>query len=232
MSKQVILFPEPCHEDWNRMRPEGRAKFCESCSKHVHDLTNYTPEEAEHLLSESETPACVRASILPDGQVLTRPSLAGRILTAAVVTPVIAAALVSSVMANPLNGSIVGTIQTGAKQVTVTAYGAGVHRRIKTDGSGNYHLDDLPPGSYRLVFSVPRAQTWVLDNVQVSAGDITYRNSRDPQLPLQPPPPMMVTAGMPALPPMPPSKNAELPKPSTEQPAGESPAASSSSGKF
>ena len=230
MSQQTILFPEPCHEDWDRMKPEGRAKFCASCSKHVHDLTNYTPEEAEHLLTGSGTPACVRASILPDGRVLTRPSLMDRFLTAAVVTPVIVAALASSVMANPLTGSIVGSIQTHAKSVTVTAFGAGTHRRIKIDGSGTYHLNDLPPGSYRLVFSVPHAQTWALDNVQVNAGSITYGNSRDPQLP--PPPPMMVTAGMPALPPMPNSKTTEPPKPSTPQAAGEDPAAASSSGKF
>ena len=230
MSKQTILFPEPCHEDWDQMKPKGRAKFCESCSKHVHDLTNYTPEEAEHLLTGSDTPACVRASILPDGQVLTRPSLVGRILTAAVVTPAIAAALTSSVMANSSTGSIVGTIQTHAQSVTVTAYGEGVHRRIKTDALGNYHLDDLPPGSYRLVFSAPRAKTWVLANVQVEAGNITYRNCRDPQLPPVPPP-IMVTAGMPALPPMP-QKNAGLFKISTQQSAGESSPASSSSAKF
>jgi len=230
MSQQTILFPEPCHEDWDRMKPEGRAKFCKSCSKPVHDLTQYTPEEAEHLLTGSETPACIRTSILPDGQVLTRPSLMGRILTAAVVTPVIFAALTSSVMANPLTGSIVGSIQTHAKSVTITAFGAGAHRRLKIDGSGTYHLDDLPPGSYRLVFSVPHAQTWVLDNVQVSAGSITLRNSRDPQLPL--PPPIMATAGMPALPPMPPSKSIQPPRPSTLQSAGAGPAASSSSNKF
>jgi hypothetical protein len=213
MSKQTILFPEPCHEDWDRMKPEGRARFCESCTKPVHDLTHYTPEEAEHLLAGNGTPACVRATILPDGKVLTRPSLMGRILSAAVVTPVISAALASSVMANPLNGSIVGTVKTQAKSVRVTAFGEGVHRSVKADPSGNYHLDNLPAGSYRLVFSVPHAQTWALDGVEVSAGGITQSSSRDPQLPPVLPPPPMPTAGMPM--PMPPSKNAEAPKPST-----------------
>lgn len=226
MSKQTILFPEPCHEDWDRMKPEGRAKFCESCSKPVHDLIHYTPEEADHLLTGSETPACVRANIMADGRVVTRPSLVGRILMAAIVTPAIAAALASSAMANPLTGSIVGTIQTQAKSVKVTAFGAGVHRSIKIEGSGSYLLDQLPPGTYRLVFSVPHAQTWTLDSVVVTAGDVTHSYSRDPRLKVLPPPPMP-TAGMPALPPMP-SKPLT---PSTEPPAGQGPANSSSSGK-
>jgi hypothetical protein len=230
VSKQTILFPEPCHEDWDRMKPEGRAKFCASCSKQVHDLTNYTPEEADHLLTGSATPACVRASILPDGQVLTRPSLVGRILMAAVVTPAIAAALTSPVMADTSTGSIVGAVQTHATRVKVTVFGTGVHRSVKVDGLGNYYLGQLPPGTYRLVFSVPHAQTWTLNDVEVTAGNATYRSSRDPQLPIVPPPPMMVTAGMPALPPIPP-KPAEPPKQSAQQPDSVSPAASSSSSK-
>lgn len=221
MSQPTMLFPEPCHEDWDRMKPEGRAKFCASCSKRVHDLTHYTPEEAEHLLTASETPACVRASILPNGHVLTRPSLMGRILTAAVVTPAIVAALASSAMANTSTGSIVGSLQTHAKSVTITAEGEGVRRHIKVDGAGSYHLDDLPPGNYRLVFSVPHAQTWTLEHVQVNAGNVSYTQSRDPQLPQQPLIEPMVTAGMPMLPPRPPTQPAEPPKPSTTPSAGD-----------
>jgi hypothetical protein len=229
MTEQTMLFPEPCHEDWERMIPDGRARFCESCSKPVHDLTDYTPEEADHLLTGSATPACVRASILPDGKVLTRPSRTGRILAAAIVTPAIVAALASSAMADTSTGSIIGVVQTLAERVTVTAFGAGIHRSIKVDSTGNYRLDDLPPGSYRLVFSVPRAQTWVLNDVEVAAGSMTFRNSRDPKMP--PPPPVMVTAGMPALPPIP-QKKAEPTASPSQLPAGEAPAAPSSIGKF
>jgi hypothetical protein len=220
LSKQTILFPKPCHEDWNRMTPEGRARFCDSCSKHVHDLVNYTPEEAERLLTGDGTPACVRVNVLADGQVLTRPSLTGRILMAAVVTPAIAAALASSVMANPLTGSIVGSIQTSAKSVTVTAIGAGIHRKVKADAGGNYYVDQLPPGNYRLIFSAPREKAWSLDNLQVDAGTVALGNSRDPQLPpvtkkptIMVPP--MVTAGMPMPPSRPPAKNVVSPAPAS-----------------
>jgi hypothetical protein len=222
MSRQTILFPEPCHADWDRMKPEERGRFCESCRKPVHDLTQYTPEEADQLLTGSATPACVRASILPDGQVLTRPSLAGRMLTAAIVTPAIVAALAAPVKAGDSTGSILGLIQTPATSVTVTITGQGVHRRIKSDAGGNFRADALPPGNYRLVFSAPRAKSWTLENVHVDAGNTTFSNSRDPRMP--PPMPIMVTAGMPAPPPPP-------PKPATQPPADTAPAAASSSAK-
>lgn len=187
MSEPTVLFPAPCHEDWERMRPDGRASFCARCAKPVHDLTHYTPEEAEQLLIADETPACVRASVLSDGQVLTRPSRTGWILTAAVMAPALAAALASCTVADTSTGSIVGSIQTYADRVTVTAFGAGTQRSIRVDQTGGYHLDGLPPGSYRLVFSVAHAQTWMLNDVPVTAGAITLRNSRDPLMPTPPP---------------------------------------------
>lgn len=31
---------EPCHEDWNQMKPEAKGRFCYSCSKIVVDFSN------------------------------------------------------------------------------------------------------------------------------------------------------------------------------------------------
>lgn len=31
---------EPCHEDWNQMKPEAKGRFCESCSKTVVDFSS------------------------------------------------------------------------------------------------------------------------------------------------------------------------------------------------
>lgn len=31
---------EPCHEDWNQMKPEAKGRFCEACSKTVVDFSS------------------------------------------------------------------------------------------------------------------------------------------------------------------------------------------------
>lgn len=81
-------IPEPCSEDWGRMSPEQRGRRCAKCRTTVHDLSPYSPEEAEELLTAGE---CVRAQVLPDGRVATRPSRVGRVLLAAVAAPALLA---------------------------------------------------------------------------------------------------------------------------------------------
>ena len=40
MAKKFQLqIPEPCHEDWNKMTPGDKGRFCDSCQKTVHDFT-------------------------------------------------------------------------------------------------------------------------------------------------------------------------------------------------
>ena len=40
MSKKFQLqIPEPCHEDWDKMTPGDKGRFCGSCQKTVHDFT-------------------------------------------------------------------------------------------------------------------------------------------------------------------------------------------------
>ena len=40
--KFKITIPKPCHEDFNKMTPTEKGKFCKSCSKEVVDFTNFT----------------------------------------------------------------------------------------------------------------------------------------------------------------------------------------------
>ena len=41
MSKKFQLqIPDPCHEDWNKMTPGDKGRFCDSCQKTVHDFTS------------------------------------------------------------------------------------------------------------------------------------------------------------------------------------------------
>jgi len=45
-----ITIPEPCHEDWNKMIPDEKGKFCDSCNKSVHDFSNKTDLEIRTIL--------------------------------------------------------------------------------------------------------------------------------------------------------------------------------------
>jgi hypothetical protein len=46
----IVRVPEPCHEDWQSMRPDEKGKFCKSCSKPVFDFSNKTDTEVKDIL--------------------------------------------------------------------------------------------------------------------------------------------------------------------------------------
>ncbi len=189
MADTHIEFPEPCQEDWDAMHPLGRARHCDSCDKPVHDLTQYTPEEAEGLLNGAGGPACLRAHITGDGRVITKPSPFGKLLTAAVAAPAIFIALAAAgAAADPTTGAISGSVRAGhTAPLSVTAVAEGVRRTAPVAADGAYRLDQLPPGSYRLEFKVRNAVWWAVDRVAVRANFVTVRKGDMP--PLSPPQP-------------------------------------------
>ena len=56
---KLINIPTPCHEDWNKMSPRDKARFCDSCAKEVVDFTQYSSEEIqEYFTTHSAKRTC------------------------------------------------------------------------------------------------------------------------------------------------------------------------------
>jgi hypothetical protein len=51
-----LRIPTPCTQNWDEMAGDDRARFCGICQKHVHNLSEYTREEADWLLSGDRLP--------------------------------------------------------------------------------------------------------------------------------------------------------------------------------
>ena len=61
MRATEIPIASPCGADWRTMKPSDTKRFCDTCQKHVHDLSAMTPEGARALLASPPTEGlCVR----------------------------------------------------------------------------------------------------------------------------------------------------------------------------
>jgi hypothetical protein len=72
-----LPIPSPCHADWDAMRNEGTRRFCDSCVKHVHDLSAMTRREASKLLAAQDGGRiCVRYTCDTTGTIKFKPESA------------------------------------------------------------------------------------------------------------------------------------------------------------
>lgn len=56
MSKKFQLqIPEPCHEDWNKMTPVDKGRFCDSCQKSVVDFTGMSDKQLVAFFKKPST---------------------------------------------------------------------------------------------------------------------------------------------------------------------------------
>jgi len=60
MKKIQLSIPEPCHENWDEMTPNGKGKFCASCQKPVIDFTNMTERQVAEFFKKPGSSACGR----------------------------------------------------------------------------------------------------------------------------------------------------------------------------
>lgn len=71
--RRNLHIHEPCSEAWGDMEGGAERRFCARCTKHVHSLSDMTPEEAERLLaSAAPGTLCVRVEHDADGTVYFR----------------------------------------------------------------------------------------------------------------------------------------------------------------
>lgn len=52
--KTYISLINSCHEDWNKMTPTERGKFCNNCQKTVIDFTGYTDAQLHTFFNSSK----------------------------------------------------------------------------------------------------------------------------------------------------------------------------------
>ena len=53
-----VTLPEPCAEDWDKMKPNGCGKFCASCQKTVIDFSQMPDEYMARILGNNPTGLC------------------------------------------------------------------------------------------------------------------------------------------------------------------------------
>ncbi len=66
-----LRIASPCPATWEAMRGDDRVRYCDSCSKHVYNVSDLTADEAVALIQKSEGRSCLRLVRRKDGTVLT-----------------------------------------------------------------------------------------------------------------------------------------------------------------
>ena len=81
-------------------------------------------------------------------------------------------ALAQVAITGQIRGVVTDPQGSTLSSVTITAKSASMMapRRIQTDGSGNYLLDSLPPGTYQLSYSVNNFRTEVRSGIAITPG--------------------------------------------------------------
>jgi hypothetical protein len=74
-----LQIAAPCNADWAKMKGDERVRFCDSCEKHVYNLSSLSRVDAERLIAKHEgPPPCVRLYKRRDGTVITNDCPVGR----------------------------------------------------------------------------------------------------------------------------------------------------------
>lgn len=82
MRLDSLRIAEPCHQDWDAMAGDARARHCEHCDLQVVDLSELRRDEAEARLARGGPGGrlCVRYTRDADGEIVTRTTRERRIV--------------------------------------------------------------------------------------------------------------------------------------------------------
>ena len=179
-----VNLPRPCPEEWVAMAPDGRGRMCARCDKLIHDLSQYTLEEAEGLVRRSGD-TCVRARVGADGAVALKGAGvrgARRMVVAAAVTAgLLAAAEPALAGRDRPRGSIAGSVDGHAARTRVVAADQSGRRfRTRVGRDGQYRIGHLPAGTYTVTFIPSCGDRWTVENVVVSDGVTIVPEVRNP----------------------------------------------------
>ncbi len=89
-----LTIESPCHENWDGMSGDELRRFCDQCSKHVHDLSELTRAEGEELLAKPGP--CTRFRTDAMGDVIFKDTPTVQLLAKQAAALVLTASLVST----------------------------------------------------------------------------------------------------------------------------------------
>lgn len=181
MADLRVSFPRPCDENWDAMAPAGCARICARCDKAVHDLSQYSLDQAEALVRENPG-ACVRARVRDDGSVALKPSRRGDtrrvVIAVAASAGLLAAGAPAMAKKDGPPGAIAGKVEYPWYRTRVVATGAdGQTFRAKVKRNGSFRIGYLPDGTYTLEFRPDCGESWKVENVKVGGGETVVPNT-------------------------------------------------------
>ena len=72
ISLETLRVASPCEESWDAMTGTDRVRFCSRCGQNVYNISQFSREEAEEFIQQSEGRPCMRLYRRKDGTVLTK----------------------------------------------------------------------------------------------------------------------------------------------------------------
>jgi hypothetical protein len=154
---QRVYIASPCAVPWDAMTGDERERLCASCNKSVYDVSAMTTAEAEALLRQKGTDACLRIFRRFDGTILTADCPVGVEKKTRARRRTAVAAVLAATAATAAGAALLRRQPESACERGLSAQG-GVMAVDPTPGSGPQGVQ-LPPGAMAIMPDPPNAAT-------------------------------------------------------------------------